>query len=137
MNDLATGAGHMDTSYLWRASKRGQRVHIQNPETGRTFCQEENCGGKAFDSRGPEILAGRRLCRNCSDLASRGEADYQEPDVRVLMGERLAETEPELFVGIAVPEQPKRRKRVNRSKAHRPKRGHVKHHMPFNDDLPW
>ncbi len=35
VNDLGTAAEHMDTSYLWRANKRGQRAHIENPETGQ------------------------------------------------------------------------------------------------------
>ncbi len=105
MNDVETGAEHMDTSYLWRASKRGQRVHIQNPETGRAYCQAENCsGGKPFDGRGAEIPAGRRVCGNCADLAGRDKTDYREPDIRVLLGERLAEVEPELFTSTVAPE---------------------------------
>ncbi len=92
MNDLGT-AEHMGTSYLWRARKSGQRAHIENPETGRAYCQAENCsGGKAFDGKGTRIPAGRRLCGNCADLAGRDEASYAEPEVRVLMCERLAET---------------------------------------------
>ena len=99
---------HMDRLYLWRASKASQRVHLENPETGRAHCQAENCGGgKPFDGRGAEIPAGRRLCGNCIDLAGRDEADYREPDVRVLMGERIAETELGLFAsaGAAKSEQ--------------------------------
>ena len=79
-----------DRRYLWRDRKRGHRVHIENPETKRAYCQAENCsGGKPFDGRGTEIPAGRRLCGNCADLAGRNEADYREPDIRVLLGERL------------------------------------------------
>ena len=117
MDGLITAAEHMGTSYLWRANKRSQRAHIENPKTGRAYCQAENCsGGKAFDSKGPRIPDGRSLCRNCTDLAGRDE--------------------PELFAGTGAPEQPKRRKRVNRPKAHRPKRSNVKYVRPFNDDLP-
>ena len=136
---------HMDRRYLWQAGKHSRRVHIENPETDRTFCQTENGSGKPLDGKGAEIPAGRRLCGNCIDLAGRDEADYREPSLAVLLGERIAETEPVnqslgttgFLAGTAEPKRPKRGKRVNRSKAHRPKRGHVKHHMPFNDDLPW
>ena len=75
--------------YLWQASKSSRRVHILNPGTDRTFCQTENGGGKALDGRGAAVPAGRRICKNCTDLAGRDEVDYREPDVRVLMGERL------------------------------------------------
>ncbi len=152
MNDLGTGAEHMDRQYLWRANKRGHRVHIENPETARTFCQVENCGGKPFDDRGSEIPSGRRICGNCVDLASRDKTDYREPSLAVLLGERLAETEPGLFDGndttpsLRTPNHPIARKPwkraeqarpVNRSKAHKPNRSTVKHPRPFNDDLPW
>ncbi len=141
MNDLGTGAEHMDTSYLWRAGKRGQRAHIQNPETGRAYCQAENCsGGKAFDGRGPGIPDGRRLCQNCTDLAGRDEASYAEPDVRVLLGERLAETEPEMFAGTVAPKRPKRAKRALSARTPRgrkSRRSNVKHPKPFDDPLPW
>ena len=140
MDDLGTDAEHMGRLYLWRAGKRGHRVHIENPETERAYCQVENCGGKPFDGRGAEIPPGRRVCQNCADLAERSEADYREPDIRVLLGERLAETEPRLFAGAAVPKRRKRTKqtrRVNRSKGRQPKRSEVKYPRPFNDDLPW
>ena len=119
VNDLGT-TEHVGTSYLWRAAKRGQRAHIQNPTTGQAYCQAENCsGGKAFDGRGSRIPDGRRLCQNCADLAGRVEANYREPNIKVLLGERLAETEPELFAGTVVP---KRRKRKLKSRpAHRPR----------------
>ncbi len=140
-----------DRRYLWRAGRANRRVHIENPETERAYCQVENNGGKPFDGSGAEIPAGRRLCQNCADLAGRNEVDYREPDVRVLLGERLPDAKPELAyegggkcaasdtfgcAGTVAPEQPKRGKRVNRSKVHRPKRSNVKYHMPFNDDLP-
>ena len=96
MSDLGI-AEHMATSYLWRVNKRGHRVHIRNPETGRTFCQVANNGGKPVDGRGAEIPDGRRLCQNCAGLAGRERTDYAEPSLAVLLGERLAETEPELF----------------------------------------
>ena len=131
---------HMNGQYLWRTDKRGHRVHIENSETGRTFCQVENCGGKPFDGRGAEIPPGRRLCGNCIDLEDRNEADYREPDIRVLMGERLAEAEPELFVGTVAPEPWKRgkqRRQAHRSRGRKLKRSNVKHPEPFNDDLPW
>ncbi len=76
MSDLE----HMDRSYLWQTSKRGRRVHLENPATGRTHCQVENSGGKPLDGRGPEIPAGRRLCQNCADLAGRGKAGHQDSD---------------------------------------------------------
>ena len=155
MNDPATGAGHMDTSYLWRAAKLGQRVHIQNPKTGQAYCQAENCSsGKPFDGRGPGIPDGRRLCQNCADLANRSATDYREPSLAVLMGERIAETEPGLFgstvalrpagrARLLLPTVGKKWKRgkqgrpVNRSKGRKPKRGNVKHPRPFDDPLPW
>ena len=129
-----------DRLYLWRASKHAQRVHIENPETERTFCQVENCGGKPFDGRGAEIPDGRRLCQNCTDLAGRNEADYREPDIRVLMGERLAEVEPELFASTVAPKPWKRAKQArsaHRPGGRKPKRSNVKYPRPFNDPLPW
>ena len=114
---------HMDRRYLWRANKASRRVHIENPETARTHCQVENCGGRPLDGRGAEVPTGRRLCGNCIDLAGRDEADYREPDVRMLTGERLAEAEPELFASAGAPKPWKRRKQarpVRRSKEHRP-----------------
>ena len=153
MNDLETNIEHMEKRYIWRVRKHGQRVHIENPETERAYCQVENCGGRALDGMGAEVPAGRRLCGNCIDLASRDKADYREPDIRVLMGERLAEVEPDLFAGAAapVPERTdltsrhpneklkwgKQARPVNRSKGHRPKRGTVKYPRPFDDDIPW
>ena len=152
MNDPGTSVEHMDRLYLWRASKASRRVHIENRETLRTFCQVENCGGKPLDGKGAEIPVGRRICGNCNDLASRNEADYREPDVRVLMGERIAETEPELFADIEAPKPEradftspgrgkwKRKRQVqpaNRPKGRRPKRSNVKYPRPFDDDLPW
>lgn len=141
MNDLGTGAEHMGTSYLWRPNKRGQRVHIRNPETGRAYCQVENCGGgKPLDGRGAEIPPGRRLCENCIDLAGRNETDYQEPSLAVLLGERLAEAEPGLFAGTAEPKRPKRGKQMrsaHRSKGRKLKRSTLKYPRPFDDNLPW
>ncbi len=141
MDNLRASIEHMDTLYLWRVSKRGHRVHTENPETGQAYCQAENCsGGKPFDGRGEEVPAGRRVCANCIDLAGRNNTDYQEPDLRVLLGERLAETEPELLGGAVIP-KPRKRKQptrpANRPKWRKPKRSNVKYLRPFNDDLPW
>ena len=130
----------MGRAYIWRASKPGHRVHILDSETGRTFCQVENCGGKPFDGRGAEIPTGRRLCGNCTDLAGRNEADYREPDIRVLMGERIAEAAPDLFAVASAPRPWKWAKKVrsvNRSRGRKLKRSNVKYPRPFNDDLPW
>ncbi len=142
----------MDRLYLWRASKHGHRVHIENPATEQAYCQVENCGGRPFDGRGEEIPAGRRLCGNCIDLAGRVEPNYAEPDIPVLLGEKLAESEPELFAGLvaSVPERPgltfpgvkkwkrgKQARRAHKSKWGRPKRSTVKYPRPFDDDLPW
>ena len=140
VDDLGTNTEHMGRRYLWRAGKRGHRAHIQNPETGRTFCQVENCGGRPLDGRGAEVPAGRRLCGNCTDLAGRNEANYQEPSLAVLMGERLADVEPELFAGTVTPEPCKRAKQVRparRSRGRKPKRSNVRYPRPFNDALPW
>ena len=156
MDDLGTNAEHMDRRYLWRASKHAQRVHIENPETERAYCQTENCsGGKPFDGRGAEIPTGRRVCQNCADLAGRSETDYREPDIRVLMGERMAETEPELFyegrgksdvddrfghVSTVAPKPWKRGRQARparRLKGRKPKRSTAKYARPFNDALPW
>ena len=125
--------------YLWRIRKRTARVHIENPKTGRAHCQAENCGGKAFDGKGAEIPPGRRLCLNCADLAGRIETDCQEPDVRVLMGERLPAL-PNVPLAAHSPKPLQRRKQArpaHRSKGHRPKRSNVKYHKPFDDPLPW
>ena len=140
--------GHMDRRYLWRANKASRRVHIENPETERAYCQVENCGGKPFDGRGAGIPLGRRVCRNCTDLAERDEADYREPSLAVLMGERLAEEGSGKFnAGVpfggasTIASKPwKRKKQVrpaNRLKGRRPKRSNVKYPRPFDDDLPW
>ena len=128
--DPATGAEHMDTSYLWRASKHGHWVHIENPETERAYCQVENCGGKPLDGRGADIPPGRRLCKNCVGLAGRDGVDYREPNIKVLLGERLAEAEPELFAGTVAPRLWKRGKQVwpaHRSKGRKPKRSQAKY----------
>ncbi len=141
MNDLGTDVEHMGRLYLWRASKRSQRVHVENPETVRAHCQAENCsGGELFDGKGAEIPPGRRLCGNCTDLAGRGKTDYREPDIRVLLGERLAEVEPMLFASTVAPRSGTREKQArpaHRSKGRQPKRSNVKYLRPFNDDLPW
>ena len=154
MNDLGTNVEHMEKLYLWRVRKHGQRVHIENPETERAYCQVENCRhGEPLDGRGAEAPAGRRLCGNCIDLAGRDKADYREPDIRVLMGERLAEVEPDLFASTVAPEPErtdltsfhdgtkwKRAKQVrpaHRSKRFKLKRSNMKHPRPFDDDLPW
>ena len=129
-----------DRLYLWRISKRGHRVHIESLRTGRAYCQAENCSsGKPFDGRGEEAPPGRRLCGNCTDLTGRNEADYREPDIRVLLGERLAETEPELFPSAVAPKPWKRKqptRTINRPKKHKPKRSNTKYPKPFNDSLP-
>ena len=154
MNDLGTSVEHMDRLYLWRVSKRGHRVHIENPETERAYCQVENCGGKPFDGRGTDIPPDRRLCRNCIDLEGRNETNYQEPSLAVLMGERLAETGLDLFASTRAAKPWKRGKPTrpaHRSKRQcpklpngapafhlrKPKRSNVKYARPFNDDLPW
>ena len=131
----------MDRRYLWRARKRGHRVHIENPETERAYCQAENCsGGKLFDGKGAEVPSGRRICGNCTDLAKRDRADYPEPILAVLMGERIAEAEPE---SLASPSPPKPWKWGNqaapsyRPRGREPKRSTVKHPRPFDDPLPW
>ena len=142
-----------DPLYLWRAGKSSRRIHILDSETGRTFCQVENCGGRALDGRGVDIPAGRRVCGNCIDLAGRNEADYQEPSLAVLLGERLVETEPELSTGLVAPEpertdltssdrqakwkRGKQARRTHKSKWGKPKRSTVKYSKPFDDDLPW
>ncbi len=129
-----------DRLYLWRIRKRTYRVHIENPETERAFCQVEKCGGKTFDGRGETAPPGREICRNCLDLAERPVADYREPDVRVLMGERLAEVEPELFASIETSGPWKRHTRMpqgRRAKGHKAKRSKVKYERPFDDPLPW
>ena len=134
MDDL----GHMDRQFLWRTGKASRRVHIENSVTERAFCQVENCGGKPLDGRGAEVPAGRRICENCIDLAGRNETAFQEPDLCVLMGERLAETEPKLFAVAPEPEeQEKQPQPVNKSKGRKPKRSNVKYPRPFDDDIPW
>ncbi len=119
--------GHMDRRYLWRANKRSRRVHIENPETERAFCQVENCSGRPLDGRGAEVPAGRRLCGNCADLAGRNETDYQEPESfasGAMLDLGLSDVQPE-------------RRPVHRSKERKPRRSTAKYPRPFNDDLPW
>ena len=80
------------------------------------------------------------MCGNCADLVGRDKTDYREPDIRVLLGERMAEVEPMLFPSTVVPEPRKRKKqarRVNRSKGQKIKRSKTKYPLPFNDALPW
>ena len=149
MDGRVIAAEHMGTSYLWRSRKSGHRVHIENPETARAYCQVEHCRhGEPLDGRGAEVPTGRRLCGNCVDLAERDRADYREPDVRVLMGERLAEegddkwgvNAPFRGARIVAPKPWKRKKQArpaHRSRSRKPKRSTVKHLRPFNDDLPW
>ena len=140
MSNLRTNVELTGRLYLWRVNKTGRRCHILNPKTERTYCQVENCGGKSFDGRGAEIPPGRRLCGNCIDLAGRNEANYQEPSLAVLLGERLADVEPELFAVVSASRPRKRAKQarpVNRSKGRKTRRGEVKYPRPFNDDLPW
>ena len=121
------------TLYLWRIRKRGHRAHVENPRTGQAYCQAENCsGGKPFDGRGEEAPTGRPVCKNCAELLGRNKTDYREPDILVLMGERLAETEPELFATTAAPKPWTQ----NRPKKHKPKRSNAKCAKPFNDSLP-
>ena len=140
MDDPQTSTEYTGRLYLWRIRKRGQRVHIKNPETERAYCQAENCsGGKPFDGRGAEVPAGRQTCMNCTDLTGRTEADYREPDLKVLLGERLAETKPRLFPSAVAPKPRKRGKQawaISRSKGRKPKRSPAKYPRPFNDDLP-
>ena len=146
MDDLGTNVEHMEKRYLWRVRKHGQRVRIENPETERAYCQVENCRhGEPLDGRGAEIPTGRRLCGNCIDLAGRNEADYREPDIRVLLGERLAEAEPELFASTVAPGKREKQALTAPLKTHstmkrvfrKPKRSKAKYPRPFNDDLPW
>ena len=139
MDDPRTNVEHMDRSYLWRVKKHGHRVHIENPETERAYCQVENCGGKPLDGKGAGIPAGRRVCGNCTDLAGRDKAEYREPNIKVLLGERLAEVEPDLFASASAPRLWKRKKQTrpaSRSKGRKPKRSTAKYLRPFNDDLP-
>ncbi len=128
-----------DRRYLWQTGKASRRVHIENPGTDRTFCQTENGGGKPLDGRGAEIPAGRRLCQNCADLAGRNEVDYREPDIRVLLSERLAETEPELVTAVTRKpwKRAKQARPAHRPRGRKPKRNNVKYARPFDDDLPW
>ena len=132
--------GHMDRLYLWREGKRGRRVHIENPGTERAYCQIENCsGGRALDGRGAEVPAGRRICGNCVDLMGRNEADYREPSLAVLLGERTAEAEPELFTSTVMSKPSKREKpaRPAHTRSRKLRRSTVKYPRPFDDDLPW
>ena len=64
----------------------------------------------------------------------------------MLLGERLAETESELFTSGAVldlglsdvrPERREQARPVNRPKRCKPKRSNVKYPRPFDDNLPW
>ncbi len=153
MSEPGTDMDHTDRLYLWRANKGKQRVHIEDLTTGRTHCQTENVGGRPLDGRSAKVPTGRRLCQNCTDLEGRDESSYAEPDVRVLLGERMVEAEPELFASTMAPKpertdltysdhrkkwkRGKQARRVNRPRQRKPGRSTVKHDRPFDDDLPW
>ncbi len=127
-----------DRTYRWEGRRPGRKVHVLNSGTGRVWCKLENMQRKrAFDSEGTALPPGRKTCKNCLDLAERGVADYREPDVRVLIGERLAEEGPDLFAIAPKPRKLGRQARpARRAKGHKPKHSKVKHVRTFNDDLP-
>ena len=56
--------------YCWRAKKRKAKFHLQNDDTGKTFCQIENSSAwknvTAFSDEKPK---GRNLCDNCRGLS--------------------------------------------------------------------
>ena len=51
---------------------------------------------RAFDSEGTAKPPGREVCNNCLDLIERNETDFQEPNLAIILGERLAEEGPDL-----------------------------------------
>ncbi len=137
-----------DRTFIWITGKSSRKAHIMNPKTERTYCQTENVRRKKpLDGKGPEKPPGRRACKNCLDLAERGVADYREPSLAVLMGERLVEEGlghaadasegPGLFDTTPKPRERERLPRVVRCpEGRKPKRSKIKYDRPFNDDLP-
>ena len=102
--------------YQWEGRRPGRRVHISNPETGRVWCKLENMQRKrAFDSEGTAFPPGRMVCKNCTDLEERNEPDFQEPNIKVLLGERIVGIELDLFVDAPEPKKRKKQTRVVRN----------------------
>ncbi len=141
-----------DRTYRWERRRPGRRVHVLNPETGHVWCKLENMQRKrAFDSEGTAKPPGRKTCKNCLDLAEREagghpknngqpvySSEYQEPSLAVLLGERLAEEGPDLFVTVPKAGKRERQARITRCpKGHRLKHSKVKYVKPFDDPLPW
>ena len=138
----------VDRVYRWEGRRPGRKTHILNPATGKTWCQLENMQRKrALDSEGTALPPSRQTCKNCRDLAERGVADYREPSLAVLMGERLdeeglghaadASEGAGLFDTAPKPRERERLPRVVRCpEGRKPKRSKVKHARPFDDPLP-
>ena len=127
-----------DRTYRWEGRRPGRRVHILNPAMGKTWCKLENMQRKrAFDSEGTALPPERKICRNCLDLEGRNETDFQEPNIKVFLGERLAGVELDLFAPVVEPKKRKRQTRIIRHpKERKAKCSKVKYPRPFNDDLP-
>ncbi len=84
-------------TYAWRPGQTKRPQHILGPD-GHTYCQLENIKRRKkfrpLSKRSDIPAPDRPICRNCLDLAGRVEptldSDTAEPDLAVLMGERIA-----------------------------------------------
>ncbi len=114
---------------------------------GKTFTPDEVA---AYAQEHGGAVSPRPVKRAVRQIVDGGK--YKEPSLAALMGERIAETELELFSSTVAPEpertdltsprqgkwkRGKQARRVNRSKGRKPRRSTVKHPRPFDDPLPW
>ena len=68
--------------------KRNQMLHLMD-NRGKTFCQTENVKRKGkCEFIGVDEPDGRPICKMC--LIGHGQLAFPEPDLGVLMGEKMA-----------------------------------------------
>ena len=76
-------------NYAWHEAKKKRPQHLLD-SAGKSFCQTENTDRKRKNSQPFTIYSDspapdRAICRNCQILF-----EAREPDLSVLMGERMA-----------------------------------------------
>lgn len=79
-------------NYAWHALKKKRPQHLLDGD-GKTLCQTENTHRTRKNSRPYTVQSetpapDRAVCQNCLGIAAQNEA--REPDLAVLMGERLS-----------------------------------------------